>query len=112
LDPEGRIRELGDASVPFTFDTHAMIYSSDAPALERALHAEFEAVRINLSNLRKEFFRTSVIDVENALKRLAPHTPFIRDIEAQEFRETQARRLASLQQQSILANKVEFPESF
>ena len=51
--------ELGDASVPFTFDTHAIIYSDDAPALERALHKEFEAVRINAQNFRKEFFRIS-----------------------------------------------------
>ncbi len=32
LDPADRVRELGDASVPFVFDTHAIIYSDDAPA--------------------------------------------------------------------------------
>ncbi|WP_201030941.1 GIY-YIG nuclease family protein [Sphingobium sp. 22B] len=51
------MRELGDASVPFVFDTHAIIYSDDAPALERALHGEFEGTRINAQNFRKEFFR-------------------------------------------------------
>ena len=56
LDPDDRVRELGDASVPFRFDTHAMIYSENAPALEVALHNEFSDRRINASNLRKEFF--------------------------------------------------------
>lgn len=96
LDPLDRVRELGDASVPFVFDTHAIIYSDNAPALERALHAEFEAVRINTQNYRKEFFRVGLDDVEAAVKRLAPAAPFFRDIEAQEYRETLARRHAAL----------------
>jgi hypothetical protein len=84
LDPSDRVRELGDASVPFLFDTHAMIYSEDAPALERALHAEFESRRINLKNYRKEFFKISLADVEQAVKRLAPEALFFKDIEAQD----------------------------
>ena len=96
LDPTDRIRELGDASVPFVFDTHAIIYSDDAPTLERSLHAEFEATRINTANMRKEFFRAAIDQVEAALTKLAPAAPFFRDIEAQEFRETQARRNAAL----------------
>ncbi|AUX30318.1 uncharacterized protein SOCE836_024180 [Sorangium cellulosum] len=40
--------ELGDASVPFEFDVHAMIWSEDAPALENALHREFHYRRVNL----------------------------------------------------------------
>jgi len=59
LDPSDRVRELGDASVPFLFDTHAMIYSEEAPALEAALHAEFAEQRINAANMRKEFFRVT-----------------------------------------------------
>lgn len=96
LDPMDRVRELGDASVPFVFDTHAIIYSEDAPALERALHAEFEAVRINTENYRKEFFRVTLPEVEDAVRRLAPEAPFFRDIEAQEYRETLSRREATL----------------
>lgn len=96
LDPMDRVRELGDASVPFTFDTHAIIYSDDAPSLERALHSEFEPTRINAQNFRKEFFRASLDDVEGAVKRLAPSASFFRDIEAQEFRETLARRQVKL----------------
>lgn len=96
LDPTDRVRELGDASVPFVFDTHAIIYSDDAPTLERALHNAFEPVRINMQNYRKEFFRASIDEVEAAVKRLAPQAPFFRDIEAQEYRETLAKRNALL----------------
>lgn len=96
LDPMDRVKELGDASVPFVFDTHAIIYSDDAPALERSLHVEFEAARINTENYRKEFFRVALPDVEDAIRRLAPEAPFFRDIEAQEYRETLSRRQAAL----------------
>lgn len=96
LDPTDRVRELGDASVPFLFDTHAIIYSDDAPALERALHSEFELVRINAQNYRKEFFRAKLDDVEDAVRRLAPDASFFKDIEAQEYRETLAKRNAAL----------------
>ena len=96
LDPLDRVKELGDASVPFVFDTHAIIYSDNAPALERALHATFELQRINTRNVRKEFFRVSLSEVEDAVRKLAPAAPFFRDIEAQEYRETVSRRQAAL----------------
>jgi hypothetical protein len=92
LDPDDRVRELGDASVPFRFDTHAMIYSDDAPTLEAALHAEFDATRVNAANSRKEFFRIGLEAVEAAVRRLAPDATFFRDREAQEYQETLARR--------------------
>lgn len=109
LDPVDRIRELGDASVPFAFDTHAIIYSDNAPTLERELHGAFEATRINGTNFRKEYFRASIDEVETAVKRLAPDAPFIRDVEAQEFRETQAKRLAALT--AARASEAAFPAS-
>lgn len=96
LDPDDRIRELGDASVPFGFDIHAMIYSDAAPALEAALHKEFADRRINMSNFRKEFFRVSLDEVEAAVARLAPEAGFFKDREAQEWHETLARRNAAL----------------
>lgn len=96
LDPDDRVRELGDASVPFGFDTHAMIYSEAAPALEGALHKEFADRRINMSNFRKEFFRVSLDEVEAAVARLAPEAGFFKDREAQEWHETLARRNAEL----------------
>lgn len=96
LDPDDRVRELGDASVPFSFDTHAMIYSENAPALEAALHNEFAGQRINLQNMRKEFFRVGIDAVEEAVTRLAPDAAFFKDREAQEWHETMARRNANL----------------
>ena len=98
LDPMDRVRELSDASVPFVFDTHAIIYSDDAPNLERALHAEFEEKRINAQNYRKEFFRAHLEEVETAVQRLAPEATFFRDVEAQEYRETLSRRQQELEQ--------------
>lgn len=108
LDPLDRVRELGDASVPFTFDTHAIIYSDDAPALERSLHAEFEKTRVNAQNYRKEFFRASIDEVEVAVKRLAPAAPFIKDVEAQEYQETLARRHQALSAAGV-TSAPEFP---
>lgn len=97
LDPNDRVKELGDASVPFGFDTHAMIYSDTAPALEAALHKEFSEQRVNMANMRKEFFRVSLEDVEGAVGRLAPDAEFFKDREAQEWHETMARRKEHLQ---------------
>ncbi|NRP11340.1 hypothetical protein XMM379_000509 [Aliiroseovarius sp. xm-m-379] len=96
LDPNDRVKELGDASVPFGFDTHAMIYSEEAPALEAALHKEFSEQRVNMANMRKEFFRVSLADVEEAVLRLAPEAEFFKDREAQEWHETMARRKEQL----------------
>jgi hypothetical protein len=107
LDPDDRIRELGDASVPFGFDTHAMIYSDAAPSLEGALHREFAERRINTSNFRKEFFRVSLDEVESAVARLAPTASFFKDREAQEWHETLARRNATLLDlQSTTSNRL------
>jgi hypothetical protein len=71
LDPNDRIRELGDASVPFKFDVHAFIFSEDAVALETQLHHELEHCRVNQVNRRREFFRTTPADVLTLLERVA-----------------------------------------
>ncbi|WP_246749316.1 DUF4041 domain-containing protein [Agrobacterium rosae] len=110
LDPADRIRELGDASVPFVFDTHAIIYSDDAPTLERALHLKFEPVRVNAQNYRKEFFKATLDDVESAVKRLAPDAPFFKDIEAQDYRETLSKRNATLAALEV-TNTYRLPEA-
>lgn len=70
LDPTERVRELGDASVPFSFDIHAMISSDDAPALEAALHTAFAGDRVNAVNLRKEFFRVSLDSIRDKVSEL------------------------------------------
>lgn len=110
LDPDDRVRELGDASVPFTFDTHAMIYSEEAPALESALHKEFEDRRVNMANMRKEFFRVTLDEVQDAVARLAPEANFFMDREAQDWHETMARRNQMLIEQQETATP-EFPDS-
>lgn len=69
LNPMERIRELSGASVPFNFDVHAMIFSDDAPALETTLHREFENKKINIVNKRREFFRVSLEEIEEVVKR-------------------------------------------
>lgn len=110
LDPDDRVKELGDASVPFAFDTHAIIYSEEAPSLEAALHKEFHDRRVNTSNLRKEFFRVTLNEVQSAVERLAPDANFFRDIEAQEWNETLANRKAKLAEK-LLKSESTFPES-
>jgi hypothetical protein len=67
VDPQDRVKELGDASVPDTFDVHAFIYSEDAPTLEKYLHNCFVDERVNLVNSRKEFF---IVEPDNVLKKL------------------------------------------
>lgn len=109
LDPSDRVRELGDASVPFLFDTHAMIYTEEAPSLEAALHMEFNDRRINAANMRKEFFRASIEEVKDAVQRLAPDAEFHKDIEAQEFRETLVKRRQELEVGEKEA-ELDFPE--
>ena len=61
---------MGDASVPFHFDIHAMMFSDDAPSLEHKLHEIFEEKRVNLVNRRKEFFKITLEDIEKKIKSL------------------------------------------
>lgn len=68
LEPMERIDELGDASVPFWFDVHAMVFSDNAPALEAKLHEHFAAVRLNKVNGRKEFFRADIAEIESIIR--------------------------------------------
>lgn len=68
LVPQERVDELGDASVPFRFDVHALFFSADAVALETALHQHFADRRINRVNLRREYFRATPAEVLEALR--------------------------------------------
>ncbi|SHG97031.1 DUF4041 domain-containing protein [Streptoalloteichus hindustanus] len=70
LEPMDRVRELGDASVPFRFDTHALIFSEDAVALETALHQRLADKRVNLVNPRREFFYATPAEVRDLLVSL------------------------------------------
>jgi hypothetical protein len=90
LDPSERVKELSGASVPFPFDVHAMIYSKDAPSLENKLHNIFTSKRINMSNLRKEFFDVNLDEIEKEVKEIEPNADFIKTYEAREYMETLA----------------------
>ena len=89
LDPMERIDELGDASVPFKFDVHAMIFSDDAPALEAALHHAFENKKVNMVNGRREFFKVTLEEIEKVVKTNYDKTvEFIKTPQADQYRET------------------------
>jgi hypothetical protein len=88
LDPEERIQELSDASVPFKFDIHALIFHTDAVSLEKQLHQELEKLRVNKVNLRKEFFRVTPTIVKDLLTKLSTENilTFNEKAEAPEWR--------------------------
>lgn len=90
LDPLDRIKELGDASVPFQFDVHAVIFSEDAPALENKLHRELHRRRVNRVNEKKEFFRVSIDDIVTVVKQHHGEVEVTRLAEAEEYRKTVA----------------------
>lgn len=90
LEPFDRIRELGDASVPFEFDVHAMIYSQDAPKLETNLHKNFIANQVNKVNPRKEFFKISLAEIKKEIEKMGVETRWTIAAEARQYRETLA----------------------
>jgi hypothetical protein len=91
LDPLERVRELGDASVPFQFDVHAIIYSEDAPTLETTLHRVFNHRRVNLVNERKEFFRVSIDEITQEVRRHRGEIEITLIAEAKEYRQSVAK---------------------
>lgn len=115
LEPLDRIRELGDASVPFKFDVHALVYSENAPALENELHKAFYNKSVNLINFRKEFFRVTLDEIEEQIEKSGLVASLIRMPEAMEYRES----IATLQKINNTVDletidsqiKKEFPES-
>ena len=89
LEPMDRIDELSNASVPFKFDVHAMIFSDDAPKLESSLHKAFEERKINMVNNRKEFFRVGLDEIEEVVKRnYEKAVEFCKIPSAEQYRET------------------------
>jgi hypothetical protein len=87
--PEERVKELGDASVPFPFDVHMMIKCDDAPKLESALHHVFHDRRVNRINPRKEFFRVSFDEIVSAVRMNHGEVEYKVDPEAIEFMNSQ-----------------------
>ncbi len=89
LEPQERIDELGDASVPFDFDIHTLIFSDDAPALENALHRAFEKRRLNMINRRREFFHVTLDEIKQVVTtHFKKPVEFVELADAQEFRQS------------------------
>ncbi|MCY0993505.1 DUF4041 domain-containing protein [Nannocystis sp. ILAH1] len=88
LDPMDRVKELGDASVPFEFDVHAIIYTEDAPKLENELHRAFHHRRVNRVNERKEFFNVSLVEIAEHVRRHHASIEIVLEAEAMEYRKT------------------------
>lgn len=88
LDPQDRINELGNASVPFKFDVHSFIFSEDAVSLENKLHQILNEKRVNKVNLRKEFFKVSLDEIESIVDEIDSTAEFNRTMAAEEFRQS------------------------
>ena len=89
LDPQERVDELGDASVPFGFDVHAMIFSEDAPGLEAALHKAFEDKKVNKINSRKEFFNVTLDEIKAEVSKNFDKTVEWNDVaSAEQYRQS------------------------
>lgn len=89
LDPQDRINELGSASVPFKFDVHSFIFSEDAVALEKKLHDTLNEKRLNKINLRKEFFKVDISELEELVSFIDPTAEFNKTMLAEEFHQSE-----------------------
>ncbi len=106
LDPQERVDELGDASVPFGFDVHAMIFSDDAPALEAALHRAFEDKKVNMVNPRREFFRVSLDEIKAVVRQ-----NFDKTVEFTDFPDAEQWRVSMKMRGETTAQQPQFPEN-
>jgi hypothetical protein len=111
LEPRDRIKELGDASVPFDFDVHALIYCDDAPKLEGAFHSRFRERSVNLVNARKEFFAVTIDEIQQVAIEQQCKVELTKLAEARDYRETLARRMASGSAPMADVEELEFPAS-
>lgn len=98
IEPLDRVRELGDASVPFPFDVHALIFTDDAPSLENTLHKRFNLRRVNFENMKKEFFRVTIEEIRDELYKIHHEEGVQADLrltlvaEAKQYRLSEAKR--------------------
>lgn len=109
LEPMERVQELGDASVPFSFDVHAMIFTEDAPSMERNLHVALDAYRVNRVNGRKEFFKAPPDLLKQTVLTQFPDVIYIDQPEAEEYyRSLPKEEIAEL---AVEQQAEEFPAS-
>lgn len=89
LEPTERVYELGDASVPFPFDIHALTFSNNAPELEAKIQNRFHSMRLNKINNRKEFFRADINEIEKVVKENYDKVlELIKNLLAEQYRES------------------------
>ncbi len=88
LEPLERVRELGDASVPFSFDVHMMISCDDAPSLESKLHKELARLRVNKVKPRKEFYRVDIHTIGRLVEKHHGKIDYVAAPEALEYNES------------------------
>jgi len=106
LEPMDRVKELGDASVPFSFDVHAMIYSDDAPALEKSLHRVFDDKSVNKVNPRKEFFKLALSEIKQAVEQEnVEDVHWTLKAEAAEYRESMSINRSIVKQKNEAENQ-------
>lgn len=106
LEPMDRVKELGDASVPFSFDIHAMIYSDDAPALEKSLHRVFDDKSVNKVNPRKEFFKLPLSEIKQAVEQEnVDDVHWTLKAEAAEYRESMSINRSIVKQKNEAENQ-------
>lgn len=88
LEPQERVDELGSASVPFPFDVHSFIFSSNAVQLENTMHKRLNEFRLNKVNLRKEFFKVPLDQMEELVQELDPTAEFNRTMLAEQYNQS------------------------
>ena len=102
LEPMDRVRELGDASVPFPFDVHAMIFTDDAPALENTIHKQIEIHRLNRINPRREFFTITIDELKAAVDKASKNAQIRYSIHWTKFAEADQYR-QSVKEREVVA---------
>lgn len=113
IDPMQRVRELGDASVPFPFDVHAMIYTEDAPGLESHLHRVFDLQKVNAVNWRKEYFRVPLSDIRTEVEKSGIRCEWVETPEASQYHDSEwMRRVGNLDAEELQQYMQEHPEEF
>ena len=113
VDPMQRVRELGDASVPFPFDVHAMIYTEDAPSLETHLHKTFDLHKVNAVNWRKEYFKVPLSDIRNEVEKFGIQCEWMETPEAVQYRDSEwIREIGNLDAEELNDFIDKNPEKF
>lgn len=89
-NPDEYIKQLGDEAVPFHFDVHALIYSDNAEALVNELHQAFAPKRVNLVNMKSDFYQISLHEIERIVRMYDADAEIFQASEAGEYNRSMA----------------------